>query len=235
MKILTALTASMLVWIQPTIAADLSVNENSPSYSVGLGVSNFGLGLSAAHKTDWHIKSGDQIQIRAIASTIEGDTGGYDTDIAGINYDKIDYDSHAFQLGLDWYPSQSGWTEKIFFSGGALYLDLDSTIYADKGKSYTVGTTQINPSDLTSFQANITREKVTPYVSLGWGNKIQGAPGFDFQAELGVAFIGKADVNVSSSGNKSISAAELEAERKQIIDDTEGPAPFANFTVAYHF
>ncbi|MDE8603602.1 hypothetical protein M3I01_011935 [Marinomonas sp. RSW2] len=208
-----------------------------PSHSGGISIGTMGLGISASNTTQLHLIRGDSIQWRAAVSGFDADDE-FSVSIAGTDYDATDYSRYSIQGGIDWYPIQSsGWGNDVFLSGGLIYQNYSANYSANNKKAYTVGSTTVNPGDLDSFTADVKRSEIVPYVSLGWGNKIEKTPGFDFSAEVGVIFSSDdPKVKLKAQGsNNNVTASDLTKEKQNIQDDLGGASAFANITVAYHF
>lgn len=215
-----------------------SAEEQDAHYSTALTLGSNGLGLELSSTTDLSFKNNDHIQWRVGISG--GDVNfdrGDDVEIAGIDYEG-DIKWGEARAGLDWFPSNSGWSEKVFISSGLMYSDGEFDATADGTKGFSVGGTQINPGDITSFRTEIENQQVMPYLSLGWGNKITGESGFDFQAEIGIRVPTRnADVNVSAIDPSNVlSAAAIAAEKKDIENDINQDLDgFASVALSYHF
>lgn len=215
-----------------------TVSPDSANASVGASLGTLGFGVSASSVTDWHIKDGDQLQWRAMISGMSFDFEGSNQEISDIEYDDSEYSIRAAQLGLDWYPFTSdGWSKKIFFSGGVMYVVSDFSAEADMEERFIVGNTVVNKGDIDSFKQETESNGVLPYLSMGWGNKIIGEPGFDFIAELGMAYqLSDPDVQlVVVDPNGHLSQSDLDKEEEEIRDDTNSILLFGTLTVAYHF
>jgi hypothetical protein len=212
---------------------------NDPAnYSGGIILGSMGAGLTFSAKTDWSLSNNDQIQWRLQAADLAGDfDNADDIDIAGTDYNDGDFSLFSLQTGVDWYPYASCWADEIFFSTGLIFVDGDFEATADNRKSYSVGNTAVTPGDINSLKAEIDNRGVTPYISLGWGNKITGEQGFDFHAELGLSIPNNnIDVRVSAVDPASfLSASDLRAEEKDIEDELNGYNAFAMVALSYHF
>jgi hypothetical protein len=228
----TALITSSLV--SPLALAD----EAQANYSTALTLGSGGIGIDFSAATKLSITENDHIQWRVGISGADADFDrGDDVEIGGIDYEGTAEWAEA-KAGLDWYPSNEGWSEKVFIATGLMYQNVEFDAKADGTKGFAVGGTQVNPGDITSFRAEIENSQIMPYLSLGWGNKITGESGFDFHAELGIRVPTQdADVKVSAidPGNV-LSAAALAAEKRDIESDVNKDVEgFGMIAVAYHF
>jgi len=222
-----------------TIASPFTfADEQEAQYATALTLGSTGIGLEFSSTTNLSFTDNDHIQWRIGISGADADFDrGDDVEIAGIDYEGNIQWGEA-RAGLDWFPSNSGWSEKVFISSGLMYSNGEFDATADGTKGFSVGGTQVNPGDITSFRTEIENQQVMPYVSVGWGNKITGESGFDFQAELGIRVpTSDADVTVSAidPGNV-LSAAALAAEKRDIENDINQDLDgFASIALSYHF
>jgi len=214
-----------------------NAQHDTARYSTGLTIGTAGFGVNGSATTNWHLSEHDQIQWRVMLSGLEADLKDESFDIAGIDYNSGDLSLFALQGGLDWFPYASGWAEKVFFSTGLIYSDLDLDMHADTSKRISLGGTSVSSNALDSLHTKIENSQVMPYISLGWGNKITGEQGFDFQAELGIAISTRdADVKVTAKDPSNVlRAQDLVAEQKQIEDELGGATAFATIALSYHF
>ncbi len=230
-SLVTAITLSSAAFAEEHRGADAQ-------YSGGITLGILGVGANLSGMTNWSLTDKDQIQWRAHISGLDADfDDGDDLDLAGIDYEDGNYSLFSLQAGLDWYPFASGWADEVFFSGGLLFVDSEFSAKADMDKSFKVGDTRVNPGDIDALQTDIESRQLMPYLSLGWGNKLDGERGFDFQAEIGVAIPTRdADVDLTARDPASfLSAADLRKEEDDIEDDIEGLAAFGTLSVSYHF
>lgn len=234
-----ALCFSGLLGMGSVVHADtLDMSSNDAQLSLGASAGVLGIGVTVTGTTDWHVKSGDRIQWRAMISGMDLEVDDGDVELSDIEYEDTDYSITAMQLGLDWYPIASqGWTGDIFFSGGLMYVDSDFSANADMDKRFSVGSTTVNPGDIDALETEIESSGVLPYISLGWGNKITGEAGFDFMVELGLAYqLNDPDVKlVAVDPTGHLSAGDLDDEARDIEDEAGGVQAFGTITVAYHF
>jgi len=228
-----------ITMVAATVASPfVSAGEQKARYATSLTLGSTGVGLEFSSKMDLSFTDNDHIQWRIGISGADVDFDrGDDVEIAGIDYDG-NVEWGEARAGLDWFPSDSGWSRKVFVSSGLMYSNVEFDAKADGTKGFAVGGTQVNPGDITSFRTEIDNQQVMPYVSVGWGNKITGERGFDFQAELGFRVPTRdADVKVSAidPGNH-LSAAALADEKRDIENDINSDLDgFATIAVSYHF
>jgi len=233
--IYAALITSTLISSTCALAESYS-SKNSPQHAAGISLGSLGIGVNFSQKTNWSLASNDQVQWYIEASTInaENEDGA---DIGGIDYNDGDLSMASIQTGLNWYPYVSGWADEVFFAAGLMYSNVDMSGKADTDKSFHVGDQLINPGDITSLDLEIEESQVLPYVSVGWGNKLMGKPGFDFRTELGFAIpTQNVDVKLTAvDSNNILTDANLAKEKDEIEDDLNNLRGFITATVTYQF
>lgn len=202
-------------------------------YSAGIGIGP-GLGGTFSVKNDLHFREGDQVQSRFELFGFDVDDED-DIEISGIDY-KGDLDFTTAKATMDWFPF-SGKARKVFFSGGLTYTKAEIDADAELDKSFKIGSQQINPGDINGLNVDIDQNPVSPYLGVGWGNRIGKNSGFSFLVELGVGFpTSDADVKLSlNDPNGVVSAADLKKEKDQLEDDLDGAFGMGSIAVTYHF
>lgn len=226
MKILTTTTALAALLL-------LTTSANSADYAAGIGFGT-GPGVNFALKNKIHFRDDDQVQTRFDIYGFGVDDAD-DMELEDIDY-KGDLDISTAKATMDWYPF-SGGAKKVFFSGGLAYSNFEIDGEAKLDKSFNVGSTQVNPGDIQSLTLDIDHNPVSPYLGVGWGNRIGEDSGFSFMVELGVAMpLSDADVSLTSEDSAGvISAADLKAEQDQIEDELDGLAAIGSIALTYHF
>lgn len=217
MTALSAMTANAL-------AAD-----ESGDHAIGVGLNSFGGGFFYTYKLN------DSINIRATLS-------GVDDDESEIEFSDIDYegdiDSQSFGVMVDWYPLQSGWARDFFLSAGVINYDFEYSggAKAFVGGSMSVGGNQFLASELNSLSVDIENSGTTPYLGIGWGNKVRKERGISLVAELGLFSVDSPDVTVlGSSVGGGLTSADLQREADDIESDLDGVGLFGGLNVSYHF
>jgi len=232
-----AILAGLLCTTQATMA-DTPSNEleGDPRYVAGVYLGSFGLGASVSVDTDLSLISGDKIQWRTSLSGADIEDASND-DYSDIDYNDIDVSLYALKSGVDWYPYQTGWADEVYFSVGMLYLNSEFQGSADTSKSFSVGGAEVQPGDINSLNTSVEYSGVLPYLSLGWGNKLVGKRGFDFQAEIGLAYrVSDVQVGVTADDPDGVlTAANLSAEAREIEDEMGDIQGFSSITVSYIF
>ncbi len=212
-------------------AITLTTSSYAADYSTGIGLGSTGLGANFSLKNDFKLREEDQIQTRIQISGLKTDDAE-ELDFSGIDYDgKID--SKSARATMDWFP----FNNRFFLSAGIDYSNCDLSVKADSSKPYHIGEQSVGVGDNVTTKLDIDDKGISPYIGIGWGNRIGEDSGFSFLAELGVLVpTGDPDVSLTviDPGNK-VSAANINAEKKQIENDVDGATAVASVAVMYHF
>jgi hypothetical protein len=130
-----------------------------------------------------------------------------------------DFDS-KFKVGLmsvsalgDYFPFEGGG----FRLTAGLFVNLnqiDATLTPTD--SYEVGGDVYTPEELGTLEANITFNKIAPYIGLGFGNPTGGESGLGFTFEIGTIYQGGSIVDLTATGLLEPSAAE---DQEQTFED----------------
>jgi len=85
----------------------------------------------------------------------------------------------------DWFPViGSGFR----VSPGLLYNNNKLKMTAKPAGTYTIGTITYAAAQIGSVDADVTFDKVAPYIGIGWGNAVAKANTWSFAADLGVLY-----------------------------------------------
>lgn len=164
--------------------------QGSARAEVGVtaSVSTIGLGLHASIplKAAWNARFG----VNALSSSTDEST------------DNVDYD---FKLKLatvdalvDYFPMEGAFR----VSGGIVY---NGNKFEASGRPKANGTYTFNgrtyaASTVGSLDAEVTFNKVAPYLGIGWGNPVAADKGWGFSSDIGVVFQGKPKSALSNRG-----------------------------------
>lgn len=157
----------------------------------------------------------------------------YDGEYSDIDYD-FEMDLLTFPMTLDWYPFDG----KFHISGGVVIneteVDLDSTYSGSvviNGTTYTTG-------EVGVLSGNFGFDNVAPYVGIGWGNAFGKSRRWGFVTDLGVAFIGSPNVNLSATGTLASDAtfmSNLAQEEADLEDDLRNLEIYPVFSANLYF
>ncbi|MFK7732478.1 MAG: hypothetical protein AB8B48_12740 [Pseudomonadales bacterium] len=159
----------------------------------------------------------------------------FDGETDGVNYD-YGFDLSSFSAQIDWHPLRNGFR----LSAGA--ISNGNKINA-ASKAFE-GTVEIGDQNFTNEQVgrlegDIKFDSIAPYLGLGWGRAADQGWGFLF--DLGVAFQGSGDANLTavdgSFSDNPLLIAEIEREELELEADIEDYDlyPVASFQLMYAF
>jgi hypothetical protein len=137
-------------------------------------------------------------------------------------FSDIDYTLHppssVWNIGVDVYPSAGG----LRFGGGIVRWQQYELLATQTGSTTVGGTTYTGTIDLDAVVTNANQ--TAPYLLAGYGRTTK--PGIGFFVDVGVAFIGEADIELSGTCTLSNGSAcpgnfesDLEAEEADAEDD----------------
>ncbi len=136
------------------------------------------------------------------------------------NQDQINYDA-TFKLGsvaalADWHVF-GGYTH---LTAGIIFNNNDFTMTAvPVGSTFTINGTTYLTSQISSLNANVTFNKVAPYIGFGWSGRASKT-GFSFKSDIGVMFIGSPKSELSVTGSAASAAAnDVAAAQAQLDQD----------------
>jgi hypothetical protein len=208
--------------------------SQASDYSAGALIGSGGIGATVSFKNTFSFREGDQIQTRFSMSGIGVDDAD-DMQFSGNDFEG-DISISQTRATMNWYPF-SGAARKVYFSTGIDYsrLDVDANTKNDKGVK--IGNTTYAASDNISLDLDIEHKPVSPYIGVGWGDRIGSDNGFSFVVEAGLAVpTSNADVTlVVTDPNSLVTEADIATEKKQIEDSYNGVIASASVGVTYHF
>lgn len=173
----------------------------------------------------------------------------------GINYlqhdfDKrsggIQYDAKAklqtFDVLFDWYVLDNS---AFRLTGGVMYngnevtgraRPNDNGLYQINGRGYSV-------ADVGNLDARIDFQKAAPYLGIGWGNALTPNKRWNFNADLGAFYQGRAHVNLVSRGCNTnpviciVLASDVAQEEARLTEELSDHKffPVLRASVSYSF
>jgi hypothetical protein len=136
-----------------------------------------------------------------------------DTDVV---YDG-DLDMRNASVLLDWHPFAGGFRVSFGAVGPGLTLDV---VGKPTGGTYEIGDSTYTAAQIGSLNGQIKfANSVAPYVGIGYGNVVDKNHRVTFLFDLGVAYIGKSEVNLSATCGPTLSAAQCNSFQAQIAPD----------------
>jgi hypothetical protein len=171
------------------------------NYSVSLKASTLGVSLEGVRSF------GDQFNARAGLSyfSININGGGGNNDYVYNGKLKL----FTFSALADWFPFKS-----FYRVTGGFFVNLNKgDLTLTSTSSHTIGSTVYTPEILGNVIANVTVNKITPYLGLGIGN-LNTDQGFGFSFDIGALYHGAPNVSLSASG-----LLQPSAEQAPVIED----------------
>jgi opacity protein-like surface antigen len=154
----------------------------------------------------------------------------------GFNYLKHDLDKtsgsvnynikaklQTFDVLFDYYPIQAS---KLRLTGGIIYNGTQADAIAKPvGGSFSLNGNTYSLADVGVLDGEVDFRKAAPYLGVGFGNALSQDSRWQFHADLGAFYQGKANVRLASIGcttSKEICkrlVTDVEAERAKLADD----------------
>jgi len=187
-KFFTILFFSCLLFASSVFAQDYAVALKASTYGINLeGIRSFG--------TDYNARLG----VAFFSYTIDGGGGEEDFTYSG------DLKLSSVSVLGDWFPF-NGTTFRI--TAGAFINLNKANLILTPTETYTIGGTTYSPSDLGTLTADIKFNKVAPYIGLGFGNPVGGAPGLDFTFDIGAMYHGAPRATMNAEGQLAPTASQ---------------------------
>jgi opacity protein-like surface antigen len=173
----------------------------------------------------------------------------------GINYLKHDttthsggiaYDAQAklqtFDVLFDWYVLANS---RFRLTGGVVYNgnEISGRARPEGDGFYHINGRRYLPSDVGTLDGKVDFQKAAPYIGIGWGNALSPNRRWNFNADLGAFYQGKAHVNLVSRGCTSspvtciVLARDVAAEEARLSDELSDHKffPVLRASVSYSF
>jgi len=122
----------------------------------------------------------------------------YNATTGSTSYD-FDLQLQSVSALADWYPYQNG----FHASGGLLYNNTQDT-FSPSASSFTIGsgiytTSGTGPNVLSSYEATMSFNTISPYIGVGWGNPVEKGKGWAVVTDIGVLFQGEPHIDLVAS------------------------------------
>jgi len=157
-----------------------------------------------------------QVNLRAGVQWLGFD---FDAQFDDIDYD-VDVDSLYPLVLVDWYPFNGSFR----VSGGVLFNASDVQLQAKLGTSVEIDDVTYTAAEVGTLRGDVEFRSVAPYIGIGWGNALGRTGRWGLATDLGVAFTGSPDIDLSATGPIATDPtfqARLAEEEKDIEDDLE--------------
>ncbi len=164
----------------------------------------------------------------------------------GIEGDELSYKSdidlrNGYLIG-DWHP----WGKWFRVSSGLLINNSKAKIITRCEENSPIpgttncefGRSRFAPAVLGDIITNIDFEPLSPYLGIGW-SRATGS-GFSFSADLGIAYLGDANVRIRSTGSCNDNEQcrnEVKEEKREVEKELDelNLLPIAMMAVSYRF
>lgn len=140
------------------------------------------------------------------------------------SFGDVDYDVDVGFLNplvlIDWYPFKGSFR----VSGGVLFNSSDIRLQARPSEAVEIGGATYTPAELGSLRGEAEWRSAAPYVGIGWGNALGKGGRWGFVTDLGVAFTGSPNIDLSATGPISADPtfrARLAEEERDIQDELD--------------
>ncbi len=199
----------------------------------------FGVGTQAGfHGIGLHLRYDvtDQFYLRLEGNYFQLD---YDDEIDGVDYEgKLDFSNVG--LLANYMPFAGGFRVTGGVFGGALEADASGrgagNVVEVDDIDYVLGATD-------SLHANVEYSSFSPYLGIGWDFVLGAEQNWIIGLDVGVLYIGEADVEIKGegelfgSGINQITEAELDAERESLESELSGYEflPVFKLSLTYRF
>ena len=149
----------------------------------------------------------------------------------GANYLKHDFEKRSglvdyqldgklqtFDVLFDWYLRPQG---SFRLTGGVMYngTRFDATGKSPVGGVFTFNGKQYSGSDIGTLQGEVTFRRAAPYLGIGWGNALNLDKRWNFSADLGAFYQGKARVNLIGFGCTTSNAVCSQLARDLAVEE----------------
>ncbi len=144
---------------------------------------------------------------------------GFDAQFADVDY-NVDLDVLHPLVLVDWFLFDGS----FHISGGVLFNGGDIQLQATSAASVEIDNVTYTAAELGTLRGDVEFRPVAPYIGIGWGNPLGESGRWGLVADIGVAFTGSPDVDLSASGPITTDPTfqtRLAEEEKHIQDDLD--------------
>jgi len=179
---------------------------NPASVSAEVGTLGYGANIG------WSMNENTELQA-GWAGGDAADLFGGDFDADDVNYD-VDTDFSNPYLGVQLRPASNWFT----VGAGIIVPDNDIDVRANsEDGNYRIDNVDYSEADVGILQGSIEhRNKLAPYATVGFRPNITN--NFGVFGEVGAAYMGKTDANVTATGNTPEATAAAQAAETELED-----------------
>ena len=179
---------------------------NPASVSAEVGTLGYGANIG------WSMNEKTELQAGWAGGDV-ADLFGGDFDADDVNYD-VDADFSNPYLGVQLRPTGNWFT----MGAGIIVPDNDIDVRANsEDGNYRINDVDYSADDVGTLQGTIEhRNKLAPYATIGFRPNITN--NFGVFGEVGAAYMGKTDANVTATGNTPEATAAAQAAEQELED-----------------
>lgn len=189
-------------------------------YRLGVGLSTLGPQIEGAYRIT------PQFAVRGVIAAIGAD--GQET-VDGVTYD-VSGQLGGFSVLGDYYTGDSGFrlTAGAFLSD----TDLSGSATASPANPIEVGNTTLTAGETVGASVEFSN-RISPVLAVGYDGRM--GRNFTLSGEVGAVLMGGLDVQLDAPS--SVSAADVELERRNIEDDLSGLDfyPYISISATFRF
>lgn len=159
-----------------------------------------------------------------------------DGSVDDINYDA-DLRLASLEALLDFHPFENGFR----ITGGVVLNNNEIELKGSSdNETIDIGDATYPSSAVGELVGKATFDEVVPYLGLGFGNAVADDVNFTFSFDIGILFMGSADVTLDATGSLADDPA-FQSELSKEEDDAQDIAddikiyPVLSFGVCYYF
>ena len=134
---------------------------------------------------------------------------------------NVDLKLKSISLLIDFHPIL---TRGLRLSGGLILNSNGLDMVSDQiSGTINVGGTTYDVGDVGSLNGSVDFESTAPYIGIGWGNAASSR--FGFVLDLGIAFQGSPEVDLTATGRLATDSnfqQDLRREQNELQDDISG-------------
>jgi len=229
-KVLQMVLKRIAVVLATTLAAATAHAEIGAAVTATLGTTGAGVHLVVPMESNLNGRFG----INYFKHDFDKRTGGINYDAKG----KL----QTFDVLFDWYVIADS---PFRLTGGILYNgnEIKGRGRPNANGQYLINGRGYTAADVGTLDANVDFQKAAPYIGIGWGNALTPDQRWNFSADLGTFYQGKAHVNLVSRGCTSsrvtctVLAADVAHEEARLAEELSDYKffPVLRASVSYSF
>jgi hypothetical protein len=157
---------------------------------------------------------------------------GLSAELADIDYD-LDVDFLNPLVLIDWYPFNGSFR----VSGGVLFNGSELHLRATSHQSIEIGDQTFTPAQYGTLKGDVDFRPVAPYIGIGWGNALDPDKRWGIVSDIGIAFTGSPNVDLTATGPDPAVQTQLAQEERDIQDDLDAFKffPVASISLFFRF